>query len=336
MKAIVLREPGGPEQLRLQEMPLPVPEWNQVLIKLKAAALNRRDLLVRSREQYRAAMPFIPGSDGAGIVAAVGPGVGQPRVGDEVVIYPSLSWGSSESAPSTDFRILGGPDNGTYAEYICISAENVFPKPGALSFAEAAAFPLAGLTAWRALITRARVQSDEWVLIHGIGSGVGTFAIQIARLAGAHVAVTSHSDEKLNRAYALGAEIGLNYSKCEWYAEIKRLLNGGGVDVVVDSVGQATFSRSLEALNPGGRLVTYGTTSGALTALDIRNLYHKQLTILGTTMGSPHEFAQMLHAVDAGQIRPVVDRVFPLAEAGQAQQYLDQQEQFGKIVLSME
>ena len=172
-------------------------------------------------------------------------------------------------------------------------------------------------------------------MIHGIGSGVGTFAVQIARLAGARVAVTSHSDEKLNRARALGAEIGINYSRCEWDAEIKRLLNDGGVDVVVDSVGQATFSKSLDALNPGGRLVTYGTTSGSLTELDIRKLYHKQLTLLGTTMGSPQEFAQMLRVVDAGQIRPVIDRVFPLADAGSAQQYMDQQEQFGKIVLSI-
>lgn len=336
MKAIVVREPGGPEQLRLEDAPLPAPEWNQALIKLKAAALNRRDLLVRSREQYRAAMPFIPGSDGAGVVAAVGAGVSQSCVGDEVVICPSLSWGSNENAPSPAFRILGGPDNGTYAEYICLSAENVFPKPGALSFEEAAACPLAGLTAWRALITKAQVQPGEWVLIHGIGSGVGTFAIQIARLAGARVAVTSHSDEKLHRACALGAEIGINYSRCEWDTEIKRLLSDDGVDIVVDSVGQATFARSLETLKPGGRLVTYGTTSGPLTALDIRTLYHKQLTILGTTMGSPREFAQMLHAVDAGQIRPVVDRVFSLAEAGQAQQYMDQQEQFGKIVLGID
>ena len=336
MKAIVLRGPGGPEQLRLEDVPLPVPEWNQVLIKLKAAALNRRDLLVRSREQYRAAMPFIPGSDGAGVVVAVGPGAIQSRVGDNVVINPALNWGDLEGAPSSAFRILGGPDNGTYAEYICISAANVFPKPSTLSFEEAAAFPLACLTAWRALITKARIQPSEWVLIHGVGSGVGSFAVQIARLAGARVAVTSHSDEKLSRARALGAEIGLNYSRCEWAAEIKRLMNGGGVDVVIDSVGQATFSKSLDALNPGGRLVTFGTTSGPLTELDIRKLYHQQLAVFGTTMGSPQEFIQLLRVIDAGQIRSVVDRVFPLAEAGQAQQYMDQQEQFGKIVLSLE
>jgi zinc-binding alcohol dehydrogenase/oxidoreductase len=336
MKAIVLREPGGPERLRLDDVPLPAPEWNQVLVKLKAAALNRRDLLVRSREQYRAAMPFIPGSDGAGVVIAVGSGVTHRRAGDQVVIYPALNWGSLENAPAADFRILGGPDNGTYAEYICISAENVFPMPSALSFEEAAAFPLACLTAWRALITKARVQPGEWVLIHGVGSGVGSFAVQIAKLAGARVAVTSHSDEKLSRARALGAEIGINYAQCEWDVEIKRLLNDSGVDVVVDSVGQATFSKSLDALKPGGRLVTFGTTSGPLTELDIRKLYHKQLTVFGTTMGSPQEFTQMLRVIDAGQIRPVIDRVFPLAEAGQAQQYMDQQEQFGKIVLSID
>jgi NADPH:quinone reductase-like Zn-dependent oxidoreductase len=180
------------------------------------------------------------------------------------------------------------------------------------------------------------VQPGEWILIHGVGSGVGSFAVQIARLAGARVTVTSHSDEKLSRAYALGAEIGINYSQYEWDAEIKRLMNNSGVDVVVDSVGKATFSRSLEALNPGGRLVTYGTTSGALTDLDIRNLYHKQLTVLGTTMGSPQEFAQMLRVIDAGQIRPVIDRVFPLSDACSAHQHMEQQEQFGKIVLSMD
>ena len=335
MRAIILREPGGPEQLRLEDVPLPEPGWNQVLVKLKAAALNRRDLLVRSRDQYRAAMPFIPGSDGAGVVAAVGAGVDQCRVGDEVVIYPALSWGRLESAPGADFRILGGPDNGTYAEYICIAAENVFPKPAALSFEEAAAFPLAGLTAWRALITKAQVQPGEWVLIHGIGSGVGTFAAQIAKLAGARVVVTSHSDEKLSRASALGVEIAINYAQHDWEAELKRLLSSG-VDVVVDSVGQATFSRSLDALNPGGRLVTYGTTSGSLTDLEIRKLYQKQLTVLGTTMGSPQEFAQMLRAVEAGQIRPIIDRVLPLADAGLAQQHMEQQAQFGKIVLAIE
>jgi zinc-binding alcohol dehydrogenase/oxidoreductase len=335
MKAIVLRQPGGPEQLRLDEIPTPAPGPGQVLVKLKAAALNRRDLLVRSREQYQTAMPFIPGSDGAGVVAAVGPGGNSPCVGDEVVIYPALNWGRVESAPSSAFSILGGPVNGTYAEYICIAAENVFPKPGALSFAEAAAFPLACLTVWRALVTKARAQPGEWVLIHGTGGGAASFAIQVARFVGARVAVTSQSDEKLRRAQMLGAEIGINYSQCDWDAEIKRLLDGG-VDVVIDSVGQATFSRSLEILNPGGRLVTFGTTSGALTELDIRSLYHKQLTIFGTTMGSPQEFSHMLQIVAAGKVHPIIDRIFPLAEACLAHRYLEEQRHFGKIVLGIE
>ncbi len=333
MKAIVLHEPGGCEQLRLEEMALPTLKANQVLVRLKAAALNRRDILVRSREQYRAAMPLIPGSDGAGVVVKVGPGVARPHVGDEVVIYPALDWGQLEAAPSPSFRILGGPDNGTYAQYICIPAENVFPKPCALTFEEAAAFPLACLTAWRALITKARVQPGEWVLIHGAGSGVACFAVQIAKLAGTRVAVTSHSDEKLSRARALGADVGINYAQCQWEAEIQRLTNGEGVDVIVDSVGQATLSKSLDVLNAGGRLVTFGTTTGPTTELDIRKLYHKQLSVLGTTMGSPQEFQQTLRAVRTGRIRPVVDRVFSLSEAAQAHHYMEQQEQFGKLVL---
>jgi zinc-binding alcohol dehydrogenase/oxidoreductase len=336
MKAIILREPGGPEQLRFEEVAVPEPQDGQVLIRLKAAALNRRDLLVRSREQYRAAMPFIPGSDGAGVVVAVGASVEHVSVENEVVIYPALNWGSVESAPSHNFRILGGPDNGTYAEYICIAAENVFPKPLALSFELAAAFPLACLTVWRALITKARVQPGEWVLIHGAGSGTGVFAIQVAKQAGARVAVTSHSDEKLSRARTLGADIGINYSQYEWDVEIKRLMSDRGVDVVIDSVGKSTFSMSLDVLNSGGRLVTFGTTSGALTELDIRKLYHKQLTVFGTTMGSHQEFEMMLRVVNTGQILPVIDRVFPLSDAGLAQRYMEQQEQFGKIVLSMD
>ncbi len=336
MKAIVLHEPGGCEQLRLEEVATPSPEPNQILVKLKAAALNRRDILVRSREQFRAAMPLIPGSDGAGVVKAVGPGVTRPHVGDEIVIYPALDWGHLEAVPSPNFRILGGPDNGTYAEYLCIPAENVFPKPSALTFEEAAAFPLACLTAWRALITKARVQPGEWVLIHGVGSGAACFAVQIAKLAGARVAVTSHSDEKLSRARALGADIGINYAQCQWEAEIPRLTNGEGVDVIVDSVGQATFSKSLDVLNAGGRLVTFGTTTGPTTELDIRKLYHKQLSVLGTTMGSPQEFAQMLRAVSAGQIQPIVDRIFSLSDAAQAHHSMEQQEQFGKLVLRIE
>lgn len=335
MKAVVIRQPGGPEQLVLEEVPTPQPRAGEVLVILRAAALNRRDILMRSRPQVASMMPFIPGSDGAGVVAATGAGVERVKEGDEVVIYPSLWWGIFESHPSEDFQILGGPTDGTYAQFIRIPAENVFPKPPHLSFYEAAAFPLAGLTAWRALITKAQVKPGERVLIPGVGSGVATFALQIAKLAGARAYVTSHSDEKLQRARDLGADGTVNYTQENWPGEIKRI-SGGGVQVVVDSVGTATFTHALDLLVLGGRMITFGTTSGADTSLEIRKFYHKQISLIGTTMGSPKEFVEMLTAVNSGKIRPVIDRIFPLDEASAAHRRLEQQEQFGKIILAID
>jgi NADPH:quinone reductase-like Zn-dependent oxidoreductase len=255
--------------------------------------------------------------------------------GDEVVIYPSLRWGIFESHPGPDFEILGGPTDGTYAQFIRIPAENVFPKPSHLSFEEAAAFPLAGLTAWRALITKARLAPGERVFIPGAGSGVATFALQIGKLAGAGVYLSSHSDAKLQRALELGADGVVNYTRADWPDEIKRI-SGGGFEVVIDSVGAATFNQALDLLVPGGRMVTFGTTSGSSTALEIRQFYHKQISLLGTTMGSPKEFVEMLTAVNGGKIRPVVDSVFPLGEAGAAHGRLEEHEQFGKIVLRID
>jgi zinc-binding alcohol dehydrogenase/oxidoreductase len=334
MQAIVVREPGGAEQLRLAEWPAPQPGPAEVVVALRAAALNRRDLLMRSRPQMAAMMPFVPGSDGAGVVAEVGAGVQRVKAGEPVVIYPSLRWGILESHPSPEFEILGGPTDGTYAQFIRLPADNVFPMPAHLSFEEAAAFPLAGLTAWRALISKAHIKPGERLLIPGAGSGVATLALQIAKLAGASVYVTSHSDEKLARALALGADGGVNYTQADWPDRIKAL-SGGGVEVILDSVGAATFSQNLELLVPGGRLVTFGTTSGSSTALEIRQFYHKQISLLGTTMGSPKEFVEMLAAVNAGRIKPVIDRAFPLAEASEAHRRLEQHSQFGKIVLTI-
>lgn len=335
MKAIVLREPGGPDQLRLEEVPTPEPGPEEVLVALRAAALNRRDILIRSRPQMADMMPLIPGSDGAGIIAALGPEVNRLQVGDEVVINPALKWGFLESYPSPDFQILGGPTDGTYAQFIRVPAENIFPKPAHLSFEQAAALPLAGLTAWRALITKAQLIPGERVLIPGIGSGVATIALQIAKMAGARVYVTSHSDEKLEKALALGAEGAINYTQTGWPEEIKRV-GGGGFEVVIDSVGAATFNQAIDLLVGGGRLVTFGATSGSGASLEIRTFYHKQISLMGTTMGSPKEFADMLTAVDGGKIKPVVDRTFPLGEASAAHHRLEKHEQFGKIVLSIE
>jgi NADPH:quinone reductase-like Zn-dependent oxidoreductase len=334
MKAIVLREPGGPERLRLEEVPTPEPGPGEVTVALRAAALNRRDIIMRSLPRMADMMPFIPGSDGAGVVAAAGTGVGRVKVGDAVVVFPSLRWGIFEAHPGPDFEILGGPTDGTYAEAIRLPAENVFPKPAHLSFEEAAAFPLAGLTAWRALFTKAQVKPGERVLIPGAGGGVATLALQIAKLAGARVYVTSHSEEKLGRAMQLGADGAVNYTRADWADEVRRL-SGGGVEVVVDSVGAATFGPAVDLVVPGGRIVVFGTTSGSSTSVELRYFYRKQISLMGTTMGSPQEFAALLAALNSGAIRPVIDTTFPLGEASAAQRRLEQSEQFGKIILSM-
>jgi len=332
MKAIRLHQPGGPEQLRYEEVPTPKPGPAEVLVQLQAAALNHRDIWIRMGMQMADRLPLIPGSDGAGLIAAVGPGTERLKVGDAVVINPSLHWGDREDRPSPGFKILGGPDPGTYAEYIVVPSENVFPKPSPLSFDEAAAVPLASLTAWRAVITRGQVRPGDRVVVLGIGGGVATFALQIARAAGATVIVTSSSEAKLERARDLGAELGINYTSEDW-DKIVLERTGGGADVVIDSVGKETWGKALQALRPGGRLVSFGATTGRETPVDIRHVFWNHISILGTTMGSPREFAAMLRLYETGRLKPVVDSVFPLRDAPAAHRRMDAGQQFGKIVL---
>ena len=332
MQAIRLHQPGGPEQLRYEEIPTPRPGPGQVLVQLKAAALNHRDVWIRLGMQMADRLPLIPGSDGAGLVAEVGPGVAQVKVGDVIVIVPSLNWGDREDRPSPAFKILGGPDPGTYAEFIVVPAENVFPKPSPLSMEEAAAMPLASLTAWRAVITRGQVRPGERVVVLGVGGGVATFALQIARAAGASVIVTSSSEAKLTRAMEMGADLAINYTSEDW-EKIVLDRTGGGADVIIDSVGKKTWGKALCALRPGGRLVTFGATTGRTTEVDIRHVFWNQLSILGTTMGSPREFAAMLALYAAGRLKPVVDSAFPLREAAEGHRRMDEGQQFGKIVL---
>ncbi len=277
-------------------------------------------------------LPLIPGSDGAGLVAEAGQGTDHLKVGEAVVINPSLNWGDREDRPSSSFKILGGPDPGTYAEYVVVPVENVFPKPSPLSFDEAAAVPLASLTAWRAVITRGQVRPGERVVVLGIGGGVATFALQIARAAGAMVIATSSSETKLERARTLGADLAINYTSEDWEKIIQER-TGGGADVVIDSAGKETWGKALRALRPGGRLVSFGATTGRTTEVDIRHVFWNQISILGTTMGSPREFAAMLHLYEAGRLKPVVDSVFPLREAPAAHRRMDEGQQFGKIVL---
>lgn len=332
MQAIRMNEPGGPEVLVLEQIADPGPGPGEVVVALKAAALNRRDVFVR-KGVAKVPLPLTPGSDGAGVVHKVGAGVTGVSEGDEVIILPSLAWGDDQRAPGPGFRILGGPDQGTYAEQIVIPAANVFPKPARLSWHEAAALPLAGLTAWRALFTRGQAKPGETVLVIGIGGGVATFALNLAKAAGCRVVVTSSSDEKLEKAAALGADVGVNYATVgdEWPAAVKEA-NGGGVDVVIDSVG-STWAGSIDSCAPGGRVVVFGGTGGAKVDLSVRPVTLGQVGLLGTTMGSPAEFRQLLAAVDAQSWVPVIDSVRPLADAAAAHEREEAGLHFGKLVL---
>ena len=323
MQAVVLNEFGPPGVLRIDEAPDPTASPGEVVVELRGAALNRRDTYVRSGARPYD-LPLIPGSDGAGI---------RRDTGEEVVILPSLNWGDRDEDPGQDFEILGGPTDGTYAELIATPEENVFPKPSRLSWEEAAAFPLAGLTAYRALFTRARLREGESVLVLGAGSGVSTFAVQLAHHAGARVFVTSSSTERIERAKELGAEGGVDYTSVDW-PERALEETGGGVDLVVDSLG-ATWPESLRCLRMGGRVVTFGATAGPVAELDVRAFYFGQYSLLGTTMGSASDFAGLVTNIQNGTWSPIVDSIRPLDEVGSAHERMESGEQFGKLVLQI-
>jgi len=316
VKAVYVVEGGGLEH---GDRPDPQAGPGEVVVELKAAAINRRDLLLRNPPgpAYQFDLPVIPGSDGSGI---------RRDTGDEVVIYPGLHWGPRQDAAGPDWRILGGPDDGTYAELVKVPEENVFPKPARLSWEEAAAFPLAALTAYRGLFEVGGLTGGESVLILGAGSGVSTIAVQLAVQAGLRVLVTSSSQEKIDRAKELGAESGVLYTEEGW-AEA-----AGPVDVVFDSVG-TTWRESLKALRRGGRLVVIGGTGGPEVTLDVRALYLNWQSIRGTTMGSHQDFAGLMRMVASGSWKPVIDSVRPLAEAEAAHDRMKAGEHFGKLVL---
>jgi len=333
VKAIVLHSVSEPEALRLEEAPDPAPGPGQVVVRLRAAAVNHRDLWICRGRYAGLRFPIIPGSDGVGEIAAIGRGVAGVSSGASVAINPSLDWGDDPRAFGLKFRILGLPDNGTFAEQVAVPAANVLPRPAGLTDEEAAAVPLAGLTAYRAVVTRGRAQRGETVLVLGIGGGVATYALLIARQIGARVLVTSGSDEKLARARALGADQGFNYKTADWVAAAREATGGLGPDLIIDGTGGATFEQALDAARPGGRVVSYGATTGNVPELTVRRVFWKQLSVLGSTMGSPDDFRAMLALFGEGRQRPVVDRVFSLADAGAALLRMERAEQFGKIVL---
>ena len=336
MKAIRLTELHQP--VALTDIPQPVAEPGEVLVNLKAAALNHRDVFVQKGLYPGTAVPVIPGSDGAGVVEAVGELVDSQLIGREVIINPGLNWGDDPRFYSSTFKILGMPDNGTFAEYIAIPAKYVYSKPVHLSFIEAATLPLVGLTAWRALMTRATLKPGEKVLVTGIGGGAALMALQLAVAAGAEVWVTSGSDEKIERAKALGATGGVNYNDPDWHRNLMKATGGGKAgyfDVTIDSASGPDFAKLTDTAAPGGRIAVFGGTTGNITNVAPSKVFFKQLNIFGTTMGSDSEFADMVAFVNQHQLKPVVDEVFALADAEQALRKMDAGKQFGKIVLAI-
>jgi zinc-binding alcohol dehydrogenase/oxidoreductase len=329
MKATVLTEVKKP--LVLHEVPDLTAAPGQAVVRLKAAALNHRDLWTQLGLYPGIKLPITLGSDGAGTVTAVGSPGDQSWVGREVIINPALGWGADPRAQGPDFRILGLPDNGTFAEQVAIPVANLAPKPAHLSWEQAAALPLAGLTAWRALFTRAQLKSGERVLVTGVGGGAALFALQFAIAAGAEVWVTSSSPEKIARAQALGAKGGAKYRDTDWAATLQK--QSGRFDVIVDSAGGDGFGSLIDLTAPGGRIVFFGATTGNPKALDMRKSFFRQINLLGTTMGSPADFAGMTKFVETHKITPVVDRVFPLDQADAALRHMEAAAQFGKIGL---
>lgn len=336
MKAVVLREVGKPENLKLEEVAEPTPAAGEVVVRLKAAALNHRDLWITLGKYAGIKTPIIVGSDGAGVVSAVGEGGDQSWIGKEVVINPSLDWGIDPAAQQASYRILGLPDDGTYAEFVKVPESNINLKPAGLSFEEAAAIPLGALTAYRAIVTRAKLKAGETVLVTGVGGGVATFAVQFAKHLGARVLVTSGSDAKIEHAKKLGAEGGVNYKTEGWAKQLLGINGGKGPDVVIDSAGGESLEKAVEIAQPGGRIVFYGATTGLAKNLDLRRIFWKQLNLLGSSMGTAEEFAAMLKLYDGTDLKPVIDQVFPLAEAGAANRRMEEAGQFGKIVLRIE
>lgn len=319
MRALVLIEANSLPIY--QETADPIPAEGEAIVDIKAAALNHRDVFITQGKYAGIRFPIILGSDGAGICE-----------GNEVVIYPALNWGDDPRFQGKSFEILGLPRNGTLAEKIAVPASHLFPKPAHLSWAEAAALPLAGLTAYRALFTKGRCKAGDKVLITGIGGGVALFALQFAKAVGAEVWVNSSSDEKIARAIALGATGGANYKTPDWH---KQLEAAGGFDIVIDGAGGEGFGTVLKLCKSGGRVVSYGGTIGVVPNFSPQILFWKQLEVLGTTMGTAEEFGQMLDFVSRHQLHSIVDQSIPLVDGAQAFQRMEAGGQFGKLVVSV-
>ena len=322
MKAIRLHQIGGPQHLVVDDAEQPKPQPGETLVRVRAAALNHRDVFITQGLYPNIELPRILGSDGAGEA-------GRTRV----LLDPTIGWGDDQRVWRPDATILGMPRDGTFAQYVCVPERNVHDMPEHLTIEEAAALPLAGVTAYRALFVRGELRTNETVLITGVGGGVQTFVLLYAKAIGARVVATSGSDEKLERARALGADVTLNYkSDPEWY---KAASNAGPIDIAVDSAGGESFARVLTIVRRGGRVVTYGGTTGDAKIKMFPVFWH-QIDIRGTSMGSPADFRAMLEFVSKHRIKPVIDRVYAMEEVATAAERMNHAEQFGKIVLRID
>ena len=332
MKAFVFR--GSQHPSTIEDVTKPKPVKDQLLIKLKYAALNHRDLWIL-QEQNNIPNPagIILGSDGAGVVEMVGEDADPSWIGAEVIINPSLEWGDNPIVNGNSFKILGFPDNGTFAEYIVISKKYVFEKPENLSLEESASIPLSALTAYRALFSKARLRAKEKVLITGAGGAVALMSLQYAAAYQARVYITSSSDEKIQKAKSLGAVDGFNYKDPEWVQKAQK--DAIGFDIIIDTAGGPDFQKLIELAMPGGRIVNFGRTAGNIGEINTRQLYSKQLSIFGTTMGTRDEFLSMIDFIESRKLKPVIDQVMPFSNINDAIKRMEGSEQFGKIVLKI-
>lgn len=330
MKAVVHEGKAGKEGLSFREIAEPELEKGEVRVRLKAAGLNHRDLFVLHRHKPEDA-PLVIGSDGAGIVEAVSDEITNVRVGDEVMINPSLGWRKESPAPPEGFEILGLPFHGTFAQKVVVPAENVIKKPEFLTWEEAGVMSLAALTAYRALFTKGKVAQGLKVFIPGIGGGAATFLLQFAVAVGAEVYVTSRCEKKRKRALELGAVMAID-SHDDW----SKVLGGVKMDLVIESVGGATFNKSLDQLRPGGTIVTFGASTSDVVSFDLRKFFYGQYKLLGSTLGSGEEYTEVVKFITEHRIRPVVDQVFPIHDFHHAFVKLEEANQFGKIALSID
>ncbi|MBB35884.1 MAG: alcohol dehydrogenase [Hirschia sp.] len=333
MKALLLETSDGPESVRVAEVETPEPKAGEVRVAIKAASMNHREMWIARGLYPGMVLPSTMGCDGAGVIDMLGEGVTGAAIGDEVVIYPGMNWGDNRHAPQAEFGLLGMPHPGTIAEYICVPVENIAQKPRGMSWEEAASTVLTGLTAWRALMFKGQLQPSDTLLISGVGGGVATFGLAFAVALGAKVYVTGESQEVLDRAKEMGALGGLLYTDPEWRRQVGKLT--GGVDVVLDGAPAPSYANYVRAINPGARIVIYGSTAGDKFEVTATGIFLKSASIVGSQVGDPQDFRDMLSFIDKHNIKPVIEKSFSLDEAREALLYLEKDHKFGKVVVSV-